>query len=187
MRRVAVIGNCCSGKTTLGRALAARLGLAYLELDALNHGPDWSEASGEELAASVCTALEGHSDGWVIDGNYQGKIGDLVVARADTVVWLDLPLPLILWRLLRRTSGRITRRTELWNGNRETFRNAFLSRDSLFLWTLGAQGRHRREQPARLGRLEARIVHLRSPGEVRSWLAAQPEAPSTRAPTTSLR
>ena len=35
-------------------------------------------------------------------------------ARARTVVWLDYPLPLVLWRLLRRTVRRVTTREELW-------------------------------------------------------------------------
>ena len=65
------------------------------------------------------------SDGWVIDGGYRGKLGDLVWERADTVVWLDQPLPLIMGRLLRRTHGRIRRDEELWSGNRESWRNMF--------------------------------------------------------------
>ena len=187
MKRIAVIGASGSGKTSLGRSLAALLELPYVELDALHHGPNWTEASSEELQAAVLRELERHEEGWVIDGNYERKIGDLVVERADTVVWLDLPLALILLRLLRRTAGRIVRRTELWNGNRETIRNALFSRDSLFAWTVRSHGRHRRHQPGRLARLDVRLVHLRSPAEVRRWLAAQPDARSSRAPTTSAR
>ena len=47
-------------------------------------------------------------------------LGDLVADRADVVVWLDLPLSLVMWRLLRRTARRGTcDKTELWNGNVE--------------------------------------------------------------------
>lgn len=174
MRRVAVIGASGSGKTTLARALAERLAVPHVELDALHHGPNWTEASSEELRAAVLEALEEGHAGWVVDGNYQSKIGDLVVERADTIVWLDLPLALILGRLARRTAGRIIRGTELWNGNRETIRNAVFRRDSLFVWAIRSHGRHRREQPERLARLDADVVHLRGPREIARWVAVQP-------------
>lgn len=170
MKRVAVIGVSCSGKTTLAGILAERLDVLHVELDALHHGPNWTEASAEELRAAVLAALERCPDGWVIDGNYQGKIGNLVVERADTVIWLDPSLPLIVSRLARRTAGRIVRRTELWNGNRETIRNTLFSRDSLLAYTVKSHGRHRRLQPQRLAHLDARLVRLGSAGEVKRWL-----------------
>lgn len=175
MRRVAVVGVSGSGKTTLARALAARLDVPHVELDALHHGPGWTEASADELRAAVLAALERFLDGWVVDGNYQEKIGDLVVERADTVIWLDPSLPLIVWRLGRRSAGRIVRRTELWNGNRETIRNTLFSRDSLLVYAVKSHGRHRRHQPKRLARVEARLLHLRGPAEVKRWLADLPD------------
>ena len=164
-RRIAIVGASGTGKTTLARTLADRLSLPHVELDALHHGPNWTEASPDELRTRVSTELA--ADGWVIDGNYASKIGDLVTSQADTVVWLDHPLPVVLWRLLRRTLGRISRREELWHGNRETWRNAFVGRESLFAWTIRSHRRFRRELPGR------DLVRLRSPGEVERWLAEQ--------------
>ena len=69
--------------------------------------------------------MEQAPDGWVIDGNYDSKLGDLVVDEADTIVWLDLPLSVKWFRLWRRTMHRIRNEIELWNGNRETWRGAF--------------------------------------------------------------
>ena len=54
MRRVAIIASASgNGKTTLGRALAARLGVRFVELDALVHGPDWTETPDDELRATL--------------------------------------------------------------------------------------------------------------------------------------
>jgi adenylate kinase family enzyme len=175
VKRIAVIGVSCSGKTTLAGLLAKRLVLPHVELDALHHGPNWTEKGAEELQADVLAALEACPDGWVVDGNYHGKIGDLVVERADTVIWLDPPLPLIVSRLARRTASRIVRRTELWNGNRETIRNTVFSRDSLLAYAMKSHGRHRRHQPQRLARVQARLVHLRSSAEAKDWLETVPE------------
>lgn len=163
-----VTGASCNGKSTLGRALAGRLGVPYTELDALHHGPKWTEASAEVLRERVEAAMAA-SDGWVIDGGYRGKLGDLVWGRADTVVWLDQPLPLILRRIVRRTHGRIRRGEELWNGNRESWRNLFWGRDKLFPWTVRAHFRHRREYPALMERFH--VVRLRTPREVQAFLA----------------
>ena len=108
MRRVAIIASASgNGKTTLGRALAERLGVQFVELDALVHGPDWAETPDDELRRILEPIVR--SDGWVIDGNYERKLGTLVLDAADTIVWLDLPTRVWLPRLVRRTSRRIRR------------------------------------------------------------------------------
>jgi hypothetical protein len=104
-----------------------------------------------------------------VDGTYRGKLGDLVFHNADVVVWLDQPIRVWLPRLLRRTARRIVRREELWNGNRETLRNAFFSRDSLILFAFRQHFRRRRVYLAVLA--PYKVVRLRSPREVEQWLA----------------
>src|SRR6187551_3466473 len=121
-RRINVKGTSGSGKTTFARELARRLELPFVELDALHHGPNWYQPSADEFSARVREALEAHPDGWVIDGNYEGKLGGLVIDAADTIVWLDLPFALKLRRLWRRTIGRIRDDVELWSGNKESYR-----------------------------------------------------------------
>lgn len=149
----------------MARRLAERLGVPHVELDALVHGPNWTEISDEELRERLLaeTALSG----WVVDGNYERKLGDLVLDRAELIVWLDLPLRVKLTRLAQRTSGRIRRRELLWNGNRESWRGALVGWESLFVWAIRTHFRHRRRWPARLAGREH--VRLRSPDEVESW------------------
>jgi adenylate kinase family enzyme len=165
---VSVIATASAcGKTTVGRQLAGRLGVPFVELDALHHGPGWTEATAEELRAKVEPIIA--TDAWVIDGGYQGKIGTIVQDAADTIVWLDLPRRVWLPRLIRRTTVRIVRREELWNGNRESFRTALLGRDGLILFSLRQVRRRRAEYPARFA--SRNLVRLRSQREVDRWLA----------------
>jgi adenylate kinase family enzyme len=170
MRRIAVVGGSCAGKTTAARALAERLGVPHVELDALHHGPGWQEASAEVLRGRVESALAAAPDGWVVDGNYHGKLGTLVLERADAAVWLDPPFAVALARVLRRTVVRIVGGSELWNGNRETLRSA-LSRRSIVWWVVRTHHRYGRLIPERLAAVPGlRVVRLRSAAEVRAFV-----------------
>jgi adenylate kinase family enzyme len=172
MRKISVAGTSGAGKTTVARALATRLGLPFVELDALCHGPNWQEAPDDVFRGRVEAAIAAAPEGWVIDGNYGRKLADLLLERADTLVWLDLPLAVCLARLWRRSWGRILRREELWNGNRENVRTAFFARDSLFVWAVTSHRLRRRTLPARLERhKQLEVVRLRSQREVERWLS----------------
>jgi len=165
--RIAVIGPVGSGKSTLARQLAQRHGLPYVELDSLRHGPGW--VARPSFRTDVAAVVE--QPAWVVDGNYAADLGNLVVGRADLVVWLDLPLRTTFARVARRTFARILRRTELWNGNRETLRNIFLERDGILYWSLRTHRPQRRAIARRLARIQGRVIHLRSARQVARWLA----------------
>lgn len=168
MRKIAVIASASgSGKTTVGRALAESLGVPFVELDALVHRSDWSETPDDELRALLVPVLAG--DGWVIDGGYWRKIGDLVLSRADVVVWIDLPIHVWLPRLVRRTVRRLRGHEEIWNGNRETVRGAVWGRDALIPYALRAHHDSRRTYPARL--VPYSVVRLRSQSAVDAFLS----------------
>lgn len=118
MNRVSVIGSSGSGKTTMARAIAARLGLPLLELDSIFHLPEWTPLPAEEFRAQVAEFTAG--DRWVVDGNYTSLgIGDIVWSRADTIVWMDLPKRIVMRRVEVRSLSRAATGEELWNGNRE--------------------------------------------------------------------
>lgn len=171
MRRVAVIGTTGSGKSWLAERLAERAGLRVVELDALFWGRDWQPAPVDLFRHRV--ERETADEGWIVVGNY-GQVRDLVWRPADTLVWLDLPLPMVMGRLLRRTVKRAVTREELWGtGNRETLSNAFLSRNSILLYALKTHRRNRerfeKECEALAG--EKRIVRLRSRRDVDRFAA----------------
>lgn len=134
-RRICIYGPSGSGKTTVGRLLGRRLGIPFVELDAIFHSrPYWNDLSNEEFRARVTARLRDLDEtGWVFDGNYS-EVRELILPRADSVVWLRLPWRTVYPRLFRRTISRMVRRELLWGVNRESFRLSFFSGDSILWW-----------------------------------------------------
>jgi adenylate kinase family enzyme len=170
VQRVLVYGVTGSGKPTLARRVAGRLGLPLVEVDELTWEPGWVPVPDEtqrERMTAICAG-----DSWVLDHAY-GRWLDVPLARADLVVGLDLPRLVSLARLVRRTVSRMIRRTPVCNGNRETFREVFLKGDSILLWHFRTFARRR----ARIREWAAdpafpALVVLRSSAEVERWLAS---------------
>jgi len=164
------MGGSCSGKTTVSRRLATALGVPHVELDALHHDPGWQEARADVFQARVRAAFDAAPDGWVVDGNYRSKLGDLVLEEADTAVLLEPPFLRTLGRALRRTIRRTVTREELWNGNTERLRHVFRS-DWIPLWVIRT---HRHYESQNRERVAAHphlaVVRLRSGAEVEAFV-----------------
>lgn len=166
-----MVGTSASGKSTLSAVLAARLHVPHFELDSVEHGPNWTPIPRDAFREIVAARIAG--DGWVTDGNYVA-VRSLIWERADTLIWLDYPMAVPLWRVTRRTLWRIVRRVELWNGNRERWRDVF-SRDNLWLSILRTHRRRRREFAALVAQPEyahLTVIRLRSPRAANRLLAA---------------
>jgi adenylate kinase family enzyme len=130
---VAVFGR--GGKTSLARAIAARDGTPCIEADWIHHMPDWVERPTEESRSIIETRMDESPDGWVYDGNYPHLI-DIPMARADSVIIIDLPFWLVFARYIRRSFRYSLTGQPIAGGNRETFRLSFASQDSHLLHTL---------------------------------------------------
>lgn len=187
MQRVSVVGTSGSGKSTLGAALAERLGAGFLELDSVFHQPGWVPLPDEEFRRRVGAAVAGER--WVIDGNYSSKVRDLIWARADTVVWLDLPKRIVMRRIIWRSFRRAARRVELWNGNREHWRNLFSldKEQSIITWAWQTHAANRLKYAAAMAdqaNAELHFVRLKNPAEVRRFLRSVRAAPKSGAPVS---
>ncbi len=172
MQRVTIIGTSGAGKSTLGALLADHLGVPYVELDGIFHQQNWSRLPPPEFERRVREVAERPS--WVIDGSYSA-VRHVIWPRAECVVWLDLPRLLVTYRVLRRTVVRCATRTELWNGNRDRWRDMF-STDPLTS-TVAAAWKRYPEQRARYVAATAdprwttlSIVHLRSRRQVEDYV-----------------
>lgn len=171
-QRIAVVGVTSSGKTTLAKLLSYRLMIPHVEMDGINWQPGWQPLPGDQFRSQVSAALSGPA--WVVDGNYS-EVRDIVWGRADTLVWLDYPLWCSFWRLLARSLRRLISQELLWNGNKETLRGLFFSRDSLFLYIFKSYRRLRAVYPRVLSDpayAHLRVVRLRHPRQTDAWLAA---------------
>ena len=180
MQRIVIVGTTGSGKTTLARQISQRLVIPHVELDALHWDTNWTPAPLPVFQERTTQALNG--DAWIVDGNYS-KVRNILWSRADTIVWLDYSLWVIMRQLLWRTFRRVLTREELWHGNRESIGILF-SRDSILLWALRTYGRRRREYPMLLSEPEhahLQVVHLRSRRATRAWLASLQQVTPARA------
>jgi adenylate kinase family enzyme len=143
------------------------------KLDAIYHQPGWTQLPDEEFRHRVDRATE--SDRWVVDGNYSA-VRDVVWSKADTVLWFDLPLHLVLFRIVRRTLRRVATREELWNGNREPFSNLWSLKPekSVIVWAATRHGKYRRRYLAAESDLRwsgLHFVRLCTQGEADAFMA----------------
>jgi adenylate kinase family enzyme len=164
-QRVVVAGTSGSGKSTLARIIGDRLGAPYQELDALFHGPGWTELPDFVENVEAFTS----QPTWACEFQYEGA-RPMLAERADLVVYLLYPKWLVLSRVIRRTVRRRFRREELWNGNQEgplwTF---FTDSEHIIRWSWRTHG----EKEGRVALLDALgkyVVTLRSPRETEQWL-----------------
>ncbi len=176
-QRILVAGTSGAGKTTTAALIAAALDLPRVELDALHHGPGWTVRP--QFEADVHRFAAGPA--WVCEWQYS-SVREQLAARAELLVWLDLPRARVMRQVVRRTLRRRLRREVLWNGNVEPpLWTIFREPDHVvrWAWTSHHRGRERMAQLLRR-RPELTVVRLRSRTEVARWLAGPLHA-ATRA------
>lgn len=142
-KRIVIVGTSGSGKTTLARRLAAKHGIPHIELDVLYWQPGWVETPMPEFIGKIEKVLHENTD-WVICGNYNDA-RKLTLPAATHIIWLDTPLYLNLWRVLKRSVVRWLTQKESFAGCPETFSHIFLTKKSLLLWVWNTHAERRRK------------------------------------------
>lgn len=169
LKRIAIVGTSCAGKSTLARELSERTGAPHVNLDELFWGPNWTARPAEEFARSVEQATL--AENWIVDGNYAATRA-LVLQRATAAIWLDLPLRTLWSRAVRRTFWRLVTREQLFNGNREPLLG-FLHSYWIPWWVLRTYRERRREYAALFATPECahlRVIVIRSMRELEEFL-----------------
>ncbi|MEM8545918.1 MAG: hypothetical protein AAGF66_18225 [Cyanobacteria bacterium P01_H01_bin.119] len=148
-QRILIAGNSCSGKSTLGSHLATILSVPFVELDALNWEPHWvglNDTDPDKLMRRIQAATAGES--WVVAGSYARFSQPVFWPRLETIVWLDLPLYQLVWRMLKRSWKRWRTHELLWGTNYEKFWPQLMvwRREDSLLWWIVTQYHPKRQK-----------------------------------------
>lgn len=172
MNRIRVVGSSGSGKTTTATAIAERLGIPRLELDSVHWLPDWKELDPEQFRRRALEFATSHTR-WVMDGNYNGRLGTTVDHLVDTFVWLDLPRWRVMAALFARTVRRSITRERLWGTNNHERLTSLLRWDpykNLMRWSWINHHKNRQRYGERAAAAPDQWIRLRSRREVGEFL-----------------
>jgi hypothetical protein len=104
-QRVLVLGSPGSGKTTISRQLSRVTGLPLFHLDDYYWRQGWTRPNQTEWKTTLEYIVS--KEEWIVDGNYQESL-PLRLARAQSVILLDLPAWQCLFRVARRGLLRLS-------------------------------------------------------------------------------
>ena len=168
MQRIMIVGQPGSGKSTLARDLGRKTGLPVIHIDHIHWQPGWVERPRDDKTR-LCHEVEMRA-AWIFEGGHSATWANRL-SRAEMLIWLDLPLPLRLWRVVKRTvvwHGR--NRPDLPEGCPEGFH-----RETLpfwrFIWRTRVTARaniQRLWDSAPEGKVKVRLT---SPAQVRGFVA----------------
>lgn len=167
MKKVVVIGSGGSGKSTFSRQLGEVTGLPVVHLDKLYWHAGWVKTPVDEWQSIVQRELD--KPEWIMDGNFGGTRA-MRLAACDTVIFLDLPRWLCMYRIVKRTiKYHKGTRPDMAEGCEERFDPEFL----LWVWNYPNSGRRRVIQELN-GLADKEIITLKSRTEVTDFLAGFP-------------
>jgi adenylate kinase family enzyme len=165
MRKVLVVGSGGAGKSTFARRLGGLLDIEVIHLDSLYWRPGWVETPKPEWAETV--ARLARRDAWVMDGNYSGTF-DIRLKACDTLIFLDMPRRVCLWRVVKRFlvyRGRT--RPDMAAGCDEKIDWEFI----LWVWNYPKRQRLSVLERMRENAESKQMIRLRSPAEAERFLA----------------
>ena len=166
--KVLVAGTSGSGKSTLAARIGERLGIPHVEIDALFHGPGWTERP--DFVEQVMSFAGGPS--WVTEWQYS-QVRAALLQRADLLVWLDVPRHVVMRQVVTRTARRRLRREQLWGVNVEPpFRTILTDPEHIVRWAWTTHGKTQvRVSGAQELRPELPVVRVTGRADAERWLA----------------
>jgi adenylate kinase family enzyme len=165
MKRVLIIGSSGAGKSTLARQLSEKTGLKVIHLDQIYWKPNWTEPAKDEWKRTLEKVMR-DSDAWIMDGNFSGTL-DVRLPACDTVIFLDMPPVVCVYRVLKRVALSYGRtRPDMAEGCAEKFDLEFLK----WIWDFGNRSKPKMERRLKQFENEKTLIRLRSKREVENFL-----------------
>ncbi|MBN2459096.1 hypothetical protein JXB28_02330 [Candidatus Woesearchaeota archaeon] len=103
-KRIYIIGNSASGKSSLASKLAMMLKIKSYGLDDFYWQRKFTKKRKPEQVEKLVKKVTKRKS-WIIEGVYSSCV-TCSLDRADLIVWLDYPPHVITWRLLKRQLKR---------------------------------------------------------------------------------
>lgn len=170
MKYINIVGGPGSGKSTLSRQIASQLGYKLIDLDSINWLENWQMIDELEFRKTVGSLIKENPNGWVVDGSYHHRLGNMVRDEIDTLIFLKIPLYVSVPRVVFRSARRIVNGEILWGTNKETVRGAL----TLLWWTVKYHyPRIKKTNRLALERPDVNYLVFRSNRAARHWLAKQ--------------
>lgn len=164
MKRILIIGSSGAGKSTFARHLGKATGLEVIHLDKLFWNPNWVETAKDEWKEKVEKALQG--DSWIIDGNFGGTM-EIRLPACDTVIFLDMPRTLCVYRILKRVAFyRRGSRPDMAQGCDEKFDWEFIK----WVWNYPARSKPKVEALLKRFQDTKTVIRLKSKKDVARFL-----------------
>ena len=173
MKRINVVGTSASGKSTFSKVLAQKLELSYIELDDLFWLDNWGESSDPNFFEKLQQSIDLAPNGYVIDGNYS-RTEEIKWQEIDTVIWLDLPFHINLFRSVKRALLRVVSKQKLWpNSNNQESLRMILTKDSIIWWMIKTHKKNQHKYLQMMQSNEYAHIHwirLCSRSEIKNFL-----------------
>lgn len=164
MKKILIIGSGGAGKSTFAQRLGEKTGLEVIHLDKLYWKPNWTETPKDEWQKIVGEIIKGGE--WIMDGNFGGTM-EMRIAACDTVIFLDFPRTVCVYRALKRwTAYYKTNRPDMTEGCNEKFDLEFLG----WIWNFAQTAKPRIENLLEKFQGEKTIIRLKSKREVENFL-----------------
>ena len=169
MKRIIITGASGSGKTYTARKLSMALDITNYDLDDYGWNSEWQLRDKHEFTESINTITQQKT--WIISGNFS-SLEQYIWQRCDTLIWLDYNICRCLIQSFTRSIGRIIRKTPCCNGNYETFKQLFFSRNSIILWVLTSYNKRRAfyREIFRNNNNQKTLLKFSNPKQTNAWL-----------------
>ncbi|MEM1282183.1 MAG: AAA family ATPase [Chlamydiota bacterium] len=168
-KKIIITGTSGSGKTTVGQLLSTKTGIACTDLDDLFWLPEWKPRDKTDFEKKILSLATG--DEWIISGNYS-DLSHITWPKADMIIWLDFPLPTLLWRTFKRSLIRSITKEPCCGGNFESF-SRFFSKQTIFYWVLRSYHRRKKNYGKYFSNPIGKpheLVHLKTSHEVHQFV-----------------